>query len=226
MKERPILFSAEMVRAILAGRKTQTRRVVKPQSDSFITHCYPEQTDDFSAQTGLWIAATGDRGTSKAQGTFECPYGVPGNRLWVRETWWTYPHVISNRLMRDGADTWPKVNGEPIAYAADGDTDIWLNLKWIKKPSIFMPRWASRITLEVKEVRIEKLQEISEEDCLAEGCPDELGSEYCIDGMSCRKAWYADLWDSINNQRGHGWKSNPFVWAITYNAISDETRAE
>lgn len=212
MKERPILFSSSMVLAILEGRKTQTRRVVKPQ---------PWRN---SVGQWLWERRKGEQipfnpdlneklyPQTKLQHV--CPYGFPGDRLWVRETWGLY-------------DTEP-CDGPARAivfYRASCDSRHDL-LDQLWRPSIYMPRWASRITLEVKEVRVERLQDISEEDSLAEGCPDELGSEYCVDGMSSRKAWYADLWDSINNQRGHGWESNPFVWVIAFHAISDETRAE
>lgn len=215
MKERPILFSSEMVRAILAGRKTQTRRVVKPQSDSFITHCYPEQTDDFSAQTGLWIAATGDRGTSKAQGTFECPYGVPGDRLWVRETFYCDtdhddPDAMENLYyMADAQDKhWCC---ELIPECQCGDVG-----KPRAKPGIHMPRWASRITLEIKEIRVERLQDISDDDCVAEGF--EVGHP------AGPLHWYQGLWNYINPK--YPWPSNPWVWIITFHAISDETRAE
>ena len=212
MKERPILFSSSMVLAILEGRKTQTRRVVKPQ---------PWRN---SVGQWLWERRKGEQipfnpdlneklyPRTKLQHV--CPYGVPGDALWVKET---FQETAAMNICH-------KADSEVVYRATDPDWEEYDGWKW--RPSIFMPRKFSRITLEVKEVRVERLQDISEEDCLAEGCPDELGSEYCVDGMSSRKAWYADLWDSINNQRGHGWESNPFAWVITFHAISDETRAE
>lgn len=207
MKERPILFSGPMVRAIL-GRKTQTRRVVVPtQSKPRVAPLRMEpwiidgerQEDD----NGLpcWAGFHPDYpGEAK---WFTCPYGQPGDRLWVRETWWgtiayTVPEGHEQRF---------------VAYRATmkGDRSPAADGKW--RPSIFMPRWASRITLEVTAVRVERVQDISEEDARAEG----------IEWKNLpRSAWrnvFSRLWNEINAARGYGWDTNPWVWVLTLKRI-------
>jgi len=182
MKERPILMSAPMVRALLAGTKTQTRRVVKGRaldwlnesgfSPSFVAH--PEN--------------------------HLCPYGAPGDRLWVRETW----AQNENQLSETSMDT-------SIVFRADGEAralDNGCEKAW--RPSIHMPRWASRITLEINDVRVERLQEISEADALAEGITHSTLNDPRVE--------YRWLWESIN---GHGsWDANPWVWPITFRRIA------
>jgi len=181
VKERPILFSGPMVRAILDGRKTQTRRLVKPQPPSNADLCLCKAK-----------ACGGNR-----KWHLPCPYGQPGDRLWVRET----IHVMQPR--HDG-DT------GGVLYRADGHAD-WIG-KWT--PSILMPRWASRITLEIEEVRVERLNEISEEDAKAEGCdPDD-------DPNSSYYAEFRDIWQSINSPGS--WAENPFVWVVTFRVLGKE----
>ena len=136
-KERPILCSAPDVMAILDGRKTQTRRIMKPQPN----RTWPDEV------TPHWSVG-GNRTLPGASNPLRCPYGVPGDRLWVREAW---------RLPDGAPKGW-------VDYRADDTRD---GFKW--KPSIHMPRWASRITLEVTDVRVERLQDISEADAMAEG---------------------------------------------------------
>lgn len=156
VKERPILFSGPMVKAILAGKKTQTRRLVKAPRGSEPSHAGVD---------------------------FGCPYGQLFDRLWVRESW-QCNHADQDRS---------KVN-----YRADGrDRLLWT-------PSIHMPRWASRITLEVTDVRVQRLQDISEEDAKAEGAEG-------------REA-FASLWDAINGNRA-SWASNPWTWAIGFRVL-------
>lgn len=188
MKERPILFSAPMIRAILAGLKTQTRRVVKPQ---------PEPGTDCPYHVGIGA----DR---KAR---VCPYGAPGDRLWVRETGWERP-VRTPQMMRNGADTWPR-----YVYDADGFSEQeHADLKewgFVRRPSIHMPRWASRITLEVVGVRVERLLDISRGDAMDEGCP--------FPNMAAGddpRQWYADLWQQINGPGS--WALNPWVWVVEF----------
>lgn len=185
VKERPILFSGPMVRAILEGRKTQTRRVKKPQPI--------------------------DLGVIHIVGQIKCPYGQPGDRLWVRETF--CPDWCDEVIYR--AD-------DPTGRAAR-DAGYSHEPKW--KPSIFMPRWASRIDLEVVGIRAERLQEISEDDALAEGC--EPGGGACsgpmdpveYDGYTASDE-FAALWDSINAKRGHSWESNPWVWVVEFKRVT------
>lgn len=195
MKERPILFSSEMVKAILDGRKTQTRRVIKPQPNfirwnSIVLHKYAGWTDE--------------HGTP-----FPCPYGQPGDELWVRETWWKIP-TPSKRDWLNGADTWPE-----IAYPADDDHPSYYGWGWRKKPSIHMKREHSRIQLRVKDVRVERVQGISREDLLAEGIDDGCGNR-C--GEIAAQNWKS-LWDSINASRGYNYDSNPWVWVICFERI-------
>lgn len=210
MKERPILFSAPMVRAILDGRKTQTRRVVKPQpvdGDTIQPCGYP--------QDGFIVGRPRD--SENAWRNIRCPYGGPGDRLWVRETW-AAPH---------SADHFRPAHiphGARIHYAATEDRG---GLLW--RPSIHMPRWASRITLEIVSVRVERLQEISAKDVLAEGAvlrahDDQFGHNpvSAFDGcvyLDLKSLW-ARGWDSINANRAP-WESNPWVWAIEFRRVGE-----
>ncbi|MFA5324307.1 MAG: hypothetical protein WC373_16650 [Smithella sp.] len=192
MKERPILFSGEMVRAILAGRKTQTRRVVKPQPKWIADPNIPFKTDD-----------------ANPKGIIKCPYGQPGNFLWVRETWATWSSL--NHLAPSGIRPKPA-----LEYKADGCLTISGGKiadrgKW--RPSIHMPRWASRITLEITDVRVERVQDISEYDAECEGA--ETASPKEATGARFRPAFH-DLWDSINAKRGLGWNANPWIWCLTF----------
>lgn len=191
MRELPILFSAPMVRAILEGRKTQTRRIVKPQ---------PSMERDCEPEGYSWVPMHKGRELSHHQ----CPYGQPGDRLWVRETF-SGPWCMG--------DTQPSKWGRSsrIWYWADGnpEEDDWTR----PRPSIHMPRWASRITLEVTGVRVERLQSISPEDCLAEGISGYASTGRC-DLTSC----YADLWESINGPGS--WEANPWVWIVEFQRIN------
>ena len=209
-KQRPILFSGPMVRAILDCNKTQTRRVVKPQPVGSDFH----KPDWFSPCV---VGRDGEEqpgpiafGISQHDGdwSIKCPYGGPENQLWVRETWKAFDadwKVVEAPDDLDGT-RWPHVS-----YKADHVEPNNANpIKW--RTSIHMPRWASRITLEIKAIRVERLNDISEEDAIAEGCqcarvPDSLTS----------REVYAKLWDSIN---GNGsWNANPWVWVVEFKRI-------
>lgn len=185
--ERPILFSAPMVRALLAGTKTQTRRAVKPT---------PRRVDGGVPYHDAPTWAHAEPGSAVVR----CPYGRRGDRLYVRETW-AAPHSMDGHTPRFmPRDT-------RVHYAATEDRD---GLLW--RPSIHMPRWASRITLEVTEVRVERLQAISEADARAEGF--ELGAPPCTDAPI---RWYRHLWDQING--AGAWDANPWVWAVSFRVI-------
>jgi hypothetical protein len=204
MKERPILFSGAMVRALLAGSKTQTRRVVK------ITHRTPGLAACLMPPAGL---------PARPRVAAElCPYGQPGDRLWVRES--TYRRPQLNLLTGEPLD--PKYGGG--AYTADDDdvlTPEGFDLCWWYSrkacPSIHMPRWASRILLEITEVRVERLQDISRGDAMAEGCP----FPNMATGPDPRK-WYADLWECL----GGRWDANPWVWAVSFRIVTPTSRDE
>jgi hypothetical protein len=218
MKERPILFSSPMVRAINEGRKTQTRRVMKPQ----IT----EETC-FAGFEGM-----GYLPVRRDETPILCPYGVPGDRLWARETWYcdhcfgpcyANPPIGSPEEWR-GEVSALSPHGDLMYYRADGEIDDLMPerdgpVTW--RPSIFMPRWASRILLEVTDVRVQRVQEISGDDVLAEGCRLAWGNRQTLgtDEERARKDLYSQLWDSINAKRGLGWDVNPWVWAITFRRI-------
>ena len=202
MKERPILFSSPMLRAILEGRKTMTRRVIK--LDEFSESTTPGYDFAFRKR-GLWhdvrLADMLDPPRRNYPGA--CPYGTIGDRLWVRETWAPHPQDSSTVFYR------ATVDAEPGIRVWDGP--------W--KPSIHMPRWASRINLEITGIRVERVQDISEEDARAEGlwCKfDGQGCEgQCHKCSATAKEAFEALWDSIN-AKSHPWASNPWVWVIEF----------
>jgi hypothetical protein len=218
MKERPILFSTPMINTIRERRKTQTRRVVKPQphttpiangSASGNYDAWPNgdsclEWDDVLADTAYYVQAG------------FCPHGQPGDRLWVRETWqarsprdYGMECPISQPIEREGyaGHEWT------VRYAAtDQNFAEWSG--W--NPSIHMPRWASRITLEVVSVRVERVQDITAEDACAEGVPG------CRDNLSNAHAvtWFATLWNQINGKRANcSWQDNPWVWVVEFKEI-------
>lgn len=227
MKERPILFSAPMVRAVLYGTKTQTRRALRVQppgaTRGFCTYHHP---DDDRKGAHHWALDGG----SLLDFCLPCPYGQPGDRLWVRESWaevprhepWTdedLPWRKDGRILVYAAD--PQWSGARQFLCADGV------LRWAKperwRPSIHMPRWASRITLEVTGARVERLQDISEADAVAEGIvrqPD--GGHGLADTthyhFSDPRQSYFSLWEQINGPGS--WAANPWVWAIEFRRIA------
>jgi hypothetical protein len=171
-KEHPILFSTDMVKAILEGRKTQTRRVIKPQPVLMDKHYFK----DFRKDAGGRV----------------CPYGQVGDRLWVRETWLPFEAQGPNAFL----------------YKAD---IALINLHYLKwQPSIFMPRKASRITLEITNTRVERLHDITGADLLKEGIAH---------GMGGFKA-YEELWNNINGKK-YPWESNPWVWVIEFRRVAN-----
>lgn len=228
MKEHPILFSGPMVRALQDGSKTQTRRVVKPQPTHFNPVGVPRR-----------VIPTG--GPSDV---IRCPYGQPGDRLWVRESWqfydWTEDGQPCARFAADNATTWPLRIPEE---QADRLNEIWAGLsapenysidnhardrRW--RPSIHMPRWASRITLEITGVRVERLQDISEADARAEGVAElpgqaaERGCWWTADpraGASLHgrtpSGGFRLLWEQINGPTS--WDANPWVWVVEFRRL-------
>ncbi|HBQ4092402.1 TPA: hypothetical protein L7131_001832 [Klebsiella pneumoniae] len=241
MKERGVIFNGEMVRAILHGRKTQTRRIMKPQpepcprgghwwpSNVFKTMLHVE--DEMQNGKGGWGGLVGDA----------CPFGDVGDRIWVRETW----GVVSHELDEDGRiRPWtpdrpatvihemPFGNGYysgHAIYAADGDftwgdDDGYEDGRSCWKPSIHMPKAASRILLEITDVRVERLNAISEEDARAEGIIDG-GCLNCGEPEPCECAnpepdateAFAYLWQSIYGQES--WNADPWVWVIEFKRV-------
>ena len=201
MKERPILFSGAMVRAILDGRKTQTRRVCK--GVVFDTEFAKECGAFLATKKGAWICDT--ESTAMLE---HCPYGQPGDRLWLRETW------------AHETDFGTETGGfmYRASYTNGGPAD---NVKkW--RPSIFMPRQASRITLELTGVRVERVQDISGSDAAQEGVNGLTidGKEYVPQCANDNRLGFMQLWDGINAERGYGWSANPWVWAITFRRVN------
>lgn len=218
MKERPILFNGAMVHALLDDRKTQTRRVVKVQppisTREVITFHHPDQREHYWAFDGA----------SLLDWAYPCPYGEVGDRLYVRETWQHSNHPFGpyedDCLVFYRVDYLDDPLGPDLERSADGIRRQW-------RPSIHMPRACSRITLEVTGVRVERLQDISEEDAIAEG----------VDGPMCATAvgrspsratllpaavhGFAHLWESINAARGYGWDTNPWVWVVEFKRVTE-----
>jgi hypothetical protein len=244
MKERPILFSAPMVRALLAGTKTQTRRVMARQKQ----HAFTDYTlfgqrghpDDEAARRGGWaqpwvaIEHAPDWPDGKDDQCF-CPYARErGDRLWVRETYFAFGRWETRFSAKKGRDAWHFVDmtldaGLAHRYATDGD-DLWpmpgrrslagATPGWWKRPAIFMPRAASRIDLEITGIRVERLQDISLRDVRAEGCEVR---EFWLFGADAagRKRIAADvyraLWQEING--AESWAANPWVWVVEFRRI-------
>lgn len=222
MKERPILFSAPMVRALLDGSKTQTRRVVKPQPDFLGAHGDPSSTQPWiTREPGLHVFIV-------------CPYGAGGDRLWVRETWYCDDYRVQQGpyLLPAGRNADEMREDGTIVYCAD-DAAPYEQEQPVWRPSIHMPRWASRITLEVTDVRVERLKDISEADALAEGIVHEVRDPGLGRGGRPGYRWAANqyagtavhgyelLWESINGPGS--WAANPWVWVVEFN-IAKETK--
>lgn len=232
MRERPILFSTPMVRALRAGTKTQTRRIVKPQPPAEATSAGVISSSTKSH--GDWWWMSGDPQDSDTWipvgDEFRCPYGVPGDTLWVREHW-------ASLIGYDDYAPRDITPGSPIWFQADHERELESMPpevgKW--RVGMFLPRWASRLTLTITEVRVERLQEISEADAIAEGVgPNWIGDlagwsaeahgyyDYSKpvgwDGegavlLTARES-YATLWESINGPGS--WDANVWVWVLTF----------
>jgi len=256
VRERPILFSAPMVRALLAGTKTQTRRVVKPQFAADAIPVEMPATDPAGGwvvpgHSGVWWCDA----AANPDDVRRCPYGKRGEKLWVKETWrigaWDENEGAFAIDYCDGPDkTWRKTpetpEGEDLFNRLwyQSTDELWAKgikpdpegnyhwqpgespLRW--RPSIHMPRWASRITLEITSVRVERLQDISEADAIAEGCtqnhngyfwggPHQTGG---LKQMATALQAYQDLWESINGPGS--WDANPWVWVLEFCRINSK----
>lgn len=214
-KERPILLSAPMVRAALrsVNPKAQTRRIIKPQP---MDGQFPRLVND---EWGLYL----DRPNAGAyQHIGKCPYGKPGDRLWVRETFYAYGYWTKHYSGEKGKDVW-HFNDKtlPGNYRFQRPADTLRrsvgSIGWFKRPAIFMPRIASRITLEITDVRVQRLQEISEEDAKAEGA-DPVTEEVSSDPAIRYRAAFHSLWTSINGLTS--WGENPWVWALSFQMVA------
>ena len=235
VRERPIIIQAESVRAILAGRKTQTRRVVKPQPGDVLPPIRVEEYEPVRVdRNGEEYAGEPIFGAYSADGEWgvRCPYGAPGDRLWVREAWRPWFNESEYAVVQyraDGATRKPEgldvATGWHFAHECDYATD---ESPW--RSPLFMPRWASRLTLEITDVRVQRLQEISEQDAEAEGIVrvDDIGDgntapAYAGTDGSFTNGWSAQsalarVWDAINGRR-FPWSANPWVWAVTFKRV-------
>lgn len=206
--ERPILFRGPLVRAILEGRKTQTRRPVKPQ---------PEPGQEIRRRTHPltdWWLVKNDR-LNTWQG-IKCPYGQPGDRLWVRETWCPARGLASCVSWKILMSPTGAALAPGIFYRADSESiyDRRDELRW--RPSIHMPRHFSRLTLEITGVRAERLQDISEDDYIAEGVKRDALHGI---GKSLPRAYFVNSWNATYGARGLGWDANPWVWVIEFRRL-------
>lgn len=206
--EYPIIFSSESVKAILDGRKTQTRRIIK----------LPKEPKEGCGKAN-WDLATKPQWAKDNEFAFidmafptdtyptmaRCSYGKVGDLLWVKEGWACAGDI---RMQARGA----------VVYKADyGDTG-----KFKFKSPIHMPKWAARIWLEITGIKVETLQEITIEDIWAEGRSPSLSDD---EDYSAGYEWFADLWDSINAKRGFGWESNPWVWVIEFKKSAESAKS-
>lgn len=199
-KERGMIFNAEMVNAILSGRKTQTRRPVKPQPEL-------TQRSGFSWNGAVYGAGSNDRETNRNFAHIKCPHGKPGDRIWVRETWAEAGAGAPDlKLYRANYPDHVPPHYENVPQVGE--------IRWT--PSIHMPRWASRITLDITDVRVERLNYISGDDARSEGFACE-GSRLLGDIDA-----FADTWQSIYG--ADSWQANPWVWVVEFRRIEGEAQ--
>ena len=230
-KERPILFSGPMVRALLSGAKTQTRRVVKPQPEhSQVYDWKGRRLYDGEARAWCWNGHVAEDSWHEITEALapHCPYGQPGDRLWVRETFYCDHTDYPTAPMEDMKSM--------LEYRADHVCAHWEagcpcrddrgRSSW--RPSIHMPRWASRLTLEITGVRVERVQDISEEDAIAEGVQVlghgwrnylvERESEGLARAFGSARESFFSLWEFING--AESWVSNPWVWVVEFRRVA------
>jgi len=219
----PITFQHYLIEPIITGAKTQTRRVLNPQPNpDFLKRGLFSVVPQWPQQNGVrWFMNDG------CSELLKCPYGKPGDRLWVSEK-----HALVGlpgdcmAVFPNGAVKWQ--SGDMVPKSALFNPAKLKNLKW--RSSRFMPRWAHRLELEIVEIRAQRLQEISEQDARAEGIPLEpcthpecvatrkqTGKDPCANGSY--RAAFALGWDKINGKRGYAWAQNPWVWSVTFKLI-------
>lgn len=197
--EHPLIFSTKMVKAIIANQKTQTRRVIKPQPLKY----FPKGANDIYKEPEWWSFIYPTNYDSDTHLFRKCPYGQIGGKLYVRESFAYYPddnHVI---------------------YKAEEGEDLkkmGVNLQGCWKPSIHMPKKFARIWLEIINIRVEKVQDITAAECCLEGI-DILEGKNHYEAADDAYKKFQILWDSINKNRGFGWDNNPYVWMIEFKRI-------
>jgi hypothetical protein len=236
MNEKPILFSSPMIRALLGGRKTQTRRILNEQPKNGwefesppvfgrITSKHPKR-----GRYGVFIRS-GVGTDFPVIDLIPCPYGQPGDQLWVRETFYAFGRWETRFNPKKGRDEWHFIDltlesGKTYLYQSGDSQPQPMGGKrnsggvtptWWKRPAIFMPRRASRINLEVSHIRTERLQEISDADAMAEGVLAGDWEYVDGEGTETAKESYECLWDSINET--DAWSTNPWVWVIEFEQV-------
>ena len=230
LRERPITFTTDMVKAILDGRKTQTRRIIKeaPEAATALRlNSIGRYLESYLSELREWVPVVGPHG---CETMVRCPKGIPGDHLWVKETYgfgWQSGHGWYSAIPVTGKEKQP----EKIFYKADPKWDKWDEnkgqLQW--RNVRFMPRFASRLTLEITNVRVERLQQISEADAIAEGVRQlrdgsgtfagREGPGKLVTPWLTAKEAFADGWDAINARRGFAWSSDVWVWVIEFKKI-------
>ena len=236
MKEKPIIFSGEMIKAILDGKKTMTRRVIKSNHDlSRYTHV----DFDIDGDNKWELARIND--LKRTYTKIGNPYGNVGDRLWVRETWiqgYDDPliesegddeNAVSIIYKADGKEEYRTCSAETAENWGDFSADS--EMVGFKSP-IHMPRWASRILLEITDIRVERLNDISEADCEKEGFRFYPLSRICFKPCSTKhpsghgsnnyKSIFGEYWDTLNAKKGYQWSSNPWVWVIEFKKVQDD----
>jgi len=218
VKEKPILFNPEMVRAVLSGKKTQTRRIMMPQPEH-------RENDAVKGSYGTFFHGWNldHKCVSVSDFIKYCPYGQIGQEIWVRETHYLYGFWNKkSEKTKTGKQKYEFIDDKEygVKFLDKPPANIQTKrsgLGWFKRPSIFIPRWASRIQLKITDIRVERVQDISESDARNEGITYSAGGQSKEfmernSPINCFKY----LWDSINEKRGYSWKSNPFVWIVEF----------
>lgn len=224
LKERPILFNTEMVNAVLEGRKTQTRRAVKKIGNDHpweVLKSYVAKWLNPNKCDAWFLKHTIAENPNADTFLVKCPYGKVGDRLWVRET---FAEIHFQKNNDDLEFPTPEISILYKANSSDVDKKEKLGAKW--KPSIFMPRWASRIKLEITNIRVERLNDISEDDARCEGVESIKGGFYknYFDSKQwgglqvSARASFASLWNAINGLGS--WKENPWVWVVEFKRVN------
>lgn len=236
MKEKPILFKGAMVRAILAGSKTQTRRILKGPWKHKPEPCFcgGEEEEGDADSWGWEVEQDNDFPNGfQAIRNAPCSYGAPGDRLWVRETFYCDHFQYPDAEIADMKELlyYRATDVAPCGECYTGFAGETMDCPW--RPSIHMPRWASRLTLEITDVRVQRLQDITEEDAVSEGIepcemlPDSHWRVYGKgNGSSTRsEVWsYQTLWESINGPGS--WDLNPWVWALEFEPVKAMTNVQ
>lgn len=210
IRERPILFSGPMIRALLNGTKTQTRRVVKPQPTESPAGLLGEMNQ---------LTLMGPGGYA-----VKCPYGTYFDRLWVRETWATvdttgsYGDLTAVEIAYRSTEHLRYAQGRGVQFLSEEKAEPYTGGKFSDRwrSPIYMPRWASRLSLEITNIRAERLQDITEEDAIAEGCTVHLPG--AADEIETAREQYARLWESINGPGS--WAENPWVWVVSFKVVT------